>query len=255
METIINILKNIEATHNVTILYACETGSRSWGFPSPDSDYDIRFIYMHNTDWYLDLNEKKDHIEFIDGDWDLSGWDLRKSLHLLTKSNAALIERFNAPIVYYAKEDFADAFNGIIHNFYSRPSVFYHHYSLAKNFWEDIKDKDSYRLKSMFYLIRSLLTCLYILNNKDVAPMNIFRLLSNDLDFNSRLENLIAYKATKGEKYLHNKDDYFDGFIRRSFEKIEASKNEISNVSTRNWTLLNTFFKDTIKKYDGHSMA
>jgi uncharacterized protein len=104
MENIKLKLEQIEAGHKVRILYACETGSRAWGFPSPDSDYDVRFIYLRERDWYLVLNERKDTIEFMDGDLDVTGWDLRKCLKLLTKSNVPLIERFQSPVQYYADE-------------------------------------------------------------------------------------------------------------------------------------------------------
>src|SRR5689334_24149442 len=90
MKTIEQLLKEIEKEKHVRILYACETGSRAWGFPSPDSDYDIRFIYMHEKDWYLSLSQKKDTIEHMDGDLDITGWDLKKALTLLKKSNATL---------------------------------------------------------------------------------------------------------------------------------------------------------------------
>ncbi|MEP7144556.1 MAG: nucleotidyltransferase domain-containing protein [Ferruginibacter sp.] len=106
MENIKQILKEIEQMKNIKILYACETGSRAWGFPSPDSDYDIRFIYMHERDGYLSLNQRKDTIEWMDGDLDITGWDLRKSLVLLQKSNVPLIERFQSPIEYYSAPGF-----------------------------------------------------------------------------------------------------------------------------------------------------
>ena len=87
MENIITIFKEIEERKKIKILYACETGSRAWGFPSPDSDYDVRFIYMHERDWYLSLNDRDDTVETMQGDLDITGWDLKKSLVLLKKSN------------------------------------------------------------------------------------------------------------------------------------------------------------------------
>src|ERR1700750_123697 len=132
---VINILQQIEKEYEVKILFACETGSRAWGFPSPDSDYDIRFIYMHKQDWYLCLNERKDTIEFmLNEELDITGWDLRKSLLLLKKSNTALIERFQSPVEYYAVKNFKDDFKKLITEYYSPAAVFYHHYSLAKKF-------------------------------------------------------------------------------------------------------------------------
>jgi uncharacterized protein len=148
MKHIQNILTQLSQEKDIEILYACETGSRAWGFPSPDSDYDIRFIYMHKQDWYLKLNEQKDTIEKMIGDFDVTGWDVRKCLHLLKKSNVPLIERFQSPIEYMSDEGFRDEFKNLIEQYYSPIAVFYHHYSLATNFWEDLKDKEEIKLKS-----------------------------------------------------------------------------------------------------------
>lgn len=89
---ILQRLRAAEVEHNMRILYACESGSRAWGFASPDSDYDVRFIYVRNEDWYLsfDVENKRDVIEYpIVDEIDCSGWDLRKALYLLTRTNGA----------------------------------------------------------------------------------------------------------------------------------------------------------------------
>ena len=102
-----NKLKQIELEKGVEILYAVESGSRAWGFASPDSDYDIRFIYKHDLDYYLSLWEQTDVIEFMtEDDLDGSGWDLRKTVKLLAKSNAPLLEWIYSPVVYYENEAF-----------------------------------------------------------------------------------------------------------------------------------------------------
>ena len=95
-------LAALEAQHGIRILYACESGSRAWGFPSPDSDYDVRFIYCHSTDWYLRLDEGPDTLNFpVDDELDLAGWELRKALRLLRGANASLFEWLQSPIVYH----------------------------------------------------------------------------------------------------------------------------------------------------------
>ena len=151
MEQIIDSLIDMEREKNIRILYACETGSRAWGFPSPDSDYDVRFIYMHERDWYLSLSQRKDTIEYMEEDLDITGWDLKKCLTLLKKSNVPLIERFQSPIEYCAVPGFKVGFKQLIESYYSPTAVFFHHYSLANKFWQDIKDKEEYKLKSFFF--------------------------------------------------------------------------------------------------------
>lgn len=106
-EKILQKLQEIEKLHNVKVLYAVESGSRAWGFASPDSDYDIRFIYQHEADYYLSLWEQPDVIEFMtEDDLDGSGWDLRKAVKLLAKSNAPLLEWLYSPVVYYQDDAF-----------------------------------------------------------------------------------------------------------------------------------------------------
>ncbi|MEM6906851.1 MAG: nucleotidyltransferase domain-containing protein, partial [Pseudomonadota bacterium] len=92
-------LTGIERDFGVRILFAIESGSRAWGFPSPDSDYDVRFVYVHPTDWYLSLTPGRDVIELpIRDDLDIGGWDLRKALNLLLKPNPVMLEWLSSPI-------------------------------------------------------------------------------------------------------------------------------------------------------------
>ena len=97
-QTIVKRLRQIEKEENVRILYACESGSRCWGFASEDSDYDIRFVYVRRMEDYLRVFSQRDVIEMpVDDLWDLNGWDLQKALQLLHKSNSALIEWLQSP--------------------------------------------------------------------------------------------------------------------------------------------------------------
>ena len=250
METIKNILTEIESKHKIKILYACETGSRAWGFPSPDSDYDIRFIYMHERDWYLSLSQRKDTIEVMDGDLDITGWDLRKCLILLKKSNAPLIERFQSPIEYYAIDGFKNDFRNLIENYYSPTAVFFHHYSLAQKFWEELKDKREVKLKNYFYLIRSLLSCNWIVKDKTVLPMDIEGLMRLiDTGRRDEIKDLIKLKERVDEKYLFKKDESLDKWISILFEMLDGAKENIGVRKADN-SGLNKFF---LKMVNGHA--
>jgi uncharacterized protein len=242
MKEITTILTQIKQKKNIKILYACETGSRAWGFPSPDSDYDVRFLYMHRRDWYLSLSQHKDTIEHMDGDLDITGWDLRKSLLLLKKSNVPLIERFQSPITYFGDENFKADFKQLIESYYSPTAVFFHHYSLARKFWEELKDSETIKLKSYFYLIRSLLSCYWIIQDKSVLPMHIEGLMTR-IDSNRRdeLRTLIQLKAGVGEKYLHPKDESLHEWIKGMFDLLERSKENLG-VNRKDNSVLNNFF-------------
>jgi len=139
-EKIIQYLDKIEKEKDVKILLACETGSRAWGFPSPDSDFDIRIIYVHKKDWYLSLSEKRDSIDlmFENNEIDITGWDLRKSLRLLQKSNPPLLERIQSPILYKHNSSFLKEMNDLANSQYSRIATIHHYLSMAKKFLEDI---------------------------------------------------------------------------------------------------------------------
>jgi len=242
MKKIEEILKAIEKEKKIKILYACETGSRAWGFPSPDSDYDVRFIYMHERDWYLSLSQRKDTIEHMDGDLDITGWDLRKSLVLLKKSNATLIERFQSPIEYFSAKEFKRAFKSLIEAYYSPTAVFFHHYSLAKKFWEELKDKEEVKLKSYFYLIRSLLSCNWIVKDKTVLPMDIEGLMKLiDTERRDEVRDLIMLKEGVDEKYLYKKSESLDKWVRSLFEMLDSSKENLG-VSKADNSGLNRFF-------------
>jgi predicted nucleotidyltransferase len=100
-EAIRSALKHLATSRQVRILLAVESGSRAWGFASKDSDYDVRFIYAHPADWYVSVEAHRDVIEAtFDGDIDAAGWDLRKGLGLLRKSNPPLLEWLRSPITY-----------------------------------------------------------------------------------------------------------------------------------------------------------
>jgi len=126
---ILERLKNVESEHNVRILWAIESGSRAWGFHSPDSDYDIRFIYVRPREWYLsiDVEDQRDVIEYpIVDDIDLNGWDLRKALRLLAKSNPGIVEWLHSPIIYSQYGSFQTQARHMLDQYYSIAKGIYH---------------------------------------------------------------------------------------------------------------------------------
>ena len=126
-------LAEIEARETVRIVYACESGSRAWGFPSSDSDYDVRFIYLHPLEWYLSIEDKRDVIgDPITGQLDVNGWDLRKTLQLFRKSNPPLFEWLNSPIVYLEKYSVASRLRSLLAVYYSSRTCAYHYLQMAR---------------------------------------------------------------------------------------------------------------------------
>jgi uncharacterized protein len=250
MEALIsNKLREIETMHGVSILYACETGSRAWGFASPDSDYDIRFIYVHPKDWYLSLSQRRDSIEVpIKEDLDITGWDIRKSLQLLKKSNASLIERFQSPVEYFSSPGLKDEFRQLINSYYSPTAVFYHHYSLAKKFWEDLQDRSEVKLKNYFYLLRSLLSCYWITMETSVLPMHMDGLMNIAKPHQcEQIRKLIGIKKAVGEKYMHQWDDDMATIVTELWRHVESNKTGLG-VNGQDYSLLDDFFLKTLEK-------
>ncbi len=137
-ERIFQQLEIIEADKDVRILYACESGSRAWGFPSKDSDFDVRFIYVHPTSWYLSIDDKRDVIEKnIDDCLDISGWELRKALRLFRKSNPPLLEWLQSPVVYLEKHKTADKLRDLRVVYFSPKSCLYHYLQMARRNYRD----------------------------------------------------------------------------------------------------------------------
>ena len=169
-DQVLKLLSDIETEENVRILYACESGSRAWGFPSSDSDYDVRFIYINELKCYLSINDYRDVIERpINDQMDLSGWDIRKALNLYRKSNPPLLEWLKSPIIYIEKYSFAQELRKLLPEFYSPISSMYHYMNMAKGNVREYLKGDEVWVKKYFYVLRPILACKWIM--KDLGPM------------------------------------------------------------------------------------
>lgn len=253
-EKIQQYLQEIEREKNIKVLWACETGSRAWGFPSPDSDFDIRMIYVHKAEWYFSLTERKDSIERMldNNDIDITGWELRKSLNLLRKSNAALLERIQSPIVYMGDEEFIADLRELSNSFYSRIATMHHYLSMSKKFVNDLDPKKGYKLKRFFYTLRSASVCKWIAEKTEVPPIefeHIYRNLSLDQQMVDRIDELIALKGTKSESYMHKGDEELIAFIKTAIQDAEAIRKELPS-SNGDLEALNHLFRKYIGKYD-----
>ena len=171
---ILRRLREAEREHEVDILYACESGSRAWGFASPDSDYDVRFIYARPKEWYLsfDVEKRRDVIEYpIVDEIDCSGWDLRKALHLFTRTNGALLEWLVSPIRYIEIGDFRSRLANLAPGVANHIALCYHYSHMARRNAREYILKDQVRLKKYFYVLRPLLAIRYIETYRKPPPI------------------------------------------------------------------------------------
>jgi len=250
-QKILNKLSELERKHDVKILYACESGSRAWGFSSKNSDYDVRFIYVHKLPWYLGVNENRDVIEEIEGDLDLSGWELRKSLKLLAKGNPPLLEWLNSPIIYQQDPKFILELNLLADNCFSPRSAIYHYMNMAKNNYDSyIKGKSYVRLKKYLYVLRPLLNCMAIQDAKSMPPTAMD--LSMDLlkPFTAYSEVLALVDAKKAGKELEQgpSNTILNDFIEESLFFFELYVMDIKGA-TIDYKALNRLLSSQVLEY------
>jgi predicted nucleotidyltransferase len=253
IESIIKLqLKELENKHTIHILFACESGSRAWGFPSPDSDYDARFIYIHPQDWYLSIHEERDVIELpINKDLDINGWELRKVLRLLIKRNAILFEWIQSPIIYSNDQEFMKELSKMAHLCFSPIAAMHHYLSSAKKYYEECTSHEV-KLKKYLYCLRCTLAAAWIAQYQTVPPMEIkklFPLITTKTDIDSILK-LIDLKATKDESYVHSLEPQQKDYLMETITQCERIA-PLLPTSQPNQEQLNSFFRMTIKQY-GH---
>jgi len=223
-EKILQKLKEIEAQKGVEILFACESGSRAWGFQSPDSDYDVRFIYKHDLDYYLSLWEQPDVIEFMtEDDLDGSGWDLRKAVKLLAKSNAPLLEWLYSPIVYLQDEAFVTQMKDLAIECFSPIASLHHYLGTTKNFLEACQAEEV-KLKNYFYALRTALAGKWIIEKNSFPPVAFLELLPiSPLNVKEKVLELMEIKAVQDEKYLHPKEVLITEFLMEAVKFNEEN--------------------------------
>ncbi len=221
-------IKRAEREHNVRVLYAVESGSRAWGFESPNSDYDVRFIYAHPKDWYVsvDLENKRDVIEYeIVDEIDINGWDIRKALQLYSKSNPALVEWLQSPIVYVDDNSFAKSARALLKGVYSIEKGIYHYRSMAKTNYRGYLNKDIVPIKKYFYVLRALLSIMWLEKYQQPAPIE-FDKLRTLIPQNSQLDvvisDLIERKKRSLEKEYAPAIPELNAFIEAEFERLDC---------------------------------
>lgn len=189
---ILENLRKIEQEEQVRIIYACESGSRAWGFPSQDSDYDVRFIYVRSQEWYLSIFDKRDVIELpISEALDINGWDLRKALNLFRKSNPPLLEWLQSPIVYSENPAVIGQLRSLSAEAFSPRACMYHYLHMAKGNYREYLQGEQVKIKKYFYVLRPLLACQWIEQYETMPPIEFEALVDAMLPSEGELKPVI----------------------------------------------------------------
>ena len=247
-ELILKELKRIEEQEDVRILMAVESGSRAWGFASPDSDYDVRFIYVRPAEEYLRLDKVRDVIEVPVNDvLDINGWDIDKMLRLLYKSNPTLFEWASSPVVYL-DNGLRDRVFPILPKYFYAKRGLYHYLSMAKSNYREYLKGDMVKAKKYFYVIRPLLACKWILDKNSPPPMLFSKLMEAELDpaVKPEVDRLLDLKMNEPERKLIPKVDAVNDYMDRCIREIEEKLNQLPDCPQNDWNELNSLFLEII---------
>lgn len=252
-------LRAIEAQHQITILFACESGSRGWGFASPDSDYDVRFIYVHRLPWYLTVAPGRDVIELpISGDLDINGWDLRKALGLLRESNPTLLEWLRSPIVYREESEVMARFRALADQVFSNAKGWHHYASMAKKNFREHLQADEVRYKKYLYVLRPLMAARWIRTQPGVPPMRFAELAQHTLDrvadaaLIDEINALLEVKMRAGEAATSPRWPGIHAFIEA--ELARNAESPVQALPTQGTAALDAMLHDTVLRFDPGAM-
>lgn len=254
-DIILEELKKIEEENDVKILYACESGSRAWGFPSKDSDYDVRFIYIHKKEYYLTIDPvgigtKRDVIERPINDLlDISGWDLTKTLRLLRKSNPPLLEWMRSDILYYQAFSTINKMRALEKDTFYPNASLYHYLNMAKNNYREYLQSDLVKIKKYFYVLRPILACKWIEKYNTIPPISFHSLLDDIIpsgELRLEIDQLLKRKIAGDEMDLEPKISLINEFLDTEITKLEVYTKSLNIQVTDPTEKLDRLFLETL---------
>ena len=241
-------LAEVESDVGVRVLHAVESGSRAWGFASPDSDYDVRFIYVCPVESYLRLERTRDVIEWqLDEVFDVNGWDLAKALRLLHDSNPTLFEWRASPIVYATRPEW-ETVSSLFDAYFRPKKSVYHYLSMARRNVTGYLGGDQVKLKKYFYVVRPLLACRWIIANRTAVPMLFSDLVDAVLPSSLKpvVGELLAAKAETSEMGTGPHIAELDSYIYSELEDVSTTVDFMDPDPTPGWGPLDDAFRTLV---------
>ena len=253
IETIKKELSRLADENQIRILLAVESGSRAWGFASTDSDWDVRYVYVHPVDWYLRIDQYKDsQEEILPNDIDLAGWELRKALGLFRKSNPPMLEWLRSPIVYLEQFSTAERLRKLSEDYFNARSCMYHYLSMAKgNFNEFLKDRERVKIKKYFYVLRPVLACDWIRSENAFPPMEFEKLVDSQVSdprVRDEIEKLLVRKMAGEELTEESRIDVLNEFLASKVEFYSKTIGKINTVDRPQTEILDDLFRSTLNE-------
>jgi len=244
-------LTALETERGVKVLYACESGSRAWGFASPDSDYDVRFIYTGPAASYLTVSRSRDVIEEpVNEELDVSGWDLRKALGLLAKSNPPLLEWLDSPIVYREDPVFTARFRALAKAWFNPRACRHHYANMARNNHREHMRGETVKLKKYLYILRPVLACQWLERGLGPVPMRLETMLDAlvaDAALRAAVEHLLAVKRATPELGEGPAIPEISAYLAEQIAGFEVEAGEPA-VPARPMSELDAFFQAELER-------
>lgn len=250
-------LKEIEEQFQVKVLFAVESGSRAWGFPSTDSDYDVRFVYIHQPDWYLAIDpqgigNKRDVIEMPINDMlDISGWEITKALRLFRKSNPPFLEWMYSEIRYYEAFSFKGKLK-LLEDEVFFPNASLHHYlNMAKSNYRSHLTKKEVKIKKYFYALRPVLAASWIKEYQTIPPIDFHELLEAlvpDGQLKEEIFTLLKRKKAGEEMDLEQRNHAIHEFLDSEIENLEVYARTLPPRVGDPTAKLDALFRETLKE-------
>lgn len=252
---ILQKLKEIESRYDVKILLAVESGSRAWGFASKDSDYDVRFVYVHRKEWYLTLIEGRDVIEELDSDeiMDFAGWDIKKALLLMGKGNCAFAEWLNSPIIYYKDDEFFQSIDVLKTDYFRKVSAVNHYYHMAMNHDKRYLEKRGCELKKFMYHLRGLLASKWAATYGTYPPVLFEELVEKMVledNIKDEIGKLVELKRESREHNTTIVNDELIIYANRVAAEIESMLGSFPDEKTPDFKKLDNFFLNILNTFD-----
>nr|WP_294989188.1 nucleotidyltransferase domain-containing protein [uncultured Sediminibacterium sp.] len=242
----------LEKEHNIKILYAVESGSRAWGFASTNSDWDVRYIYIHQPNWYLSIDDKKDSQEkILPNDIDLAGWDLRKALRLFRKSNPPMLEWLRSPIIYSEKYNTAKQLRELTNTYFNPKSCLHHYLHMAEGNYKEYLQREQVRIKKYFYVLRPILACDWIMQTNSMAPMEFQQLLDTQVKdplVKKEIEGLLKRKIVGEELNEGSRIDILNTFLDAKIHFYNEYVKTLDTPIQPDTELLNHLFRKTLEE-------
>ena len=245
-----NQLNELKKAQEIRVLLAVESGSRAWGFPSPDSDFDVRIIYIKKPEWYLSIRNRKDTINYFHGELlDINGWDIRKALSLLRKSNATPFEWAQSPIIYEEESGFRAKLLKLAKTFFQPHHTLNHYKGIASNSYNLNPLSGEIKLKKLFYVVRPILAAKWILKRESVPPMDIWNLMAiiDETSIRNTIEELIKIKVAANEDFVYVIGKEIKEYIDQEMDLL-ANHEPLKKREVPDSEMLDLYFRELLYK-------